>query len=124
VTDALMAEIARNIAANDRRRAERVKDTLDGLSARERALLREAAVMGWVRGHWAAGGTQRAPADSAIVAEVVDAMFAFPELYPTVTGYVEPTEETPVKRWWNRVQPRHRARRGVRLPRNRGLCRR
>ena len=80
-------ELARYLGDRDARRAKAVRRTLDGLSDRERALLREGAVMGYVRGSMAAGGSQRVPPDEQILVEVVDACLAHPDLYPTLTRY-------------------------------------
>lgn len=80
-------EIVRYVAARDQERAERVDRALAALTGRERALVREAAVMAYVRGVIAAGGTSRdvqIPPDSTVVREVISACQAMPDLYPTL----------------------------------------
>lgn len=80
-------EILRYFAARDRERAEQVDQALAALTDRERALVREAAVMAYVRGVMAAGGTSRdvqIPPDMAVVREVVAACQVMPDLYPNL----------------------------------------
>lgn len=65
----------------------------DALTLRERQLVKEAAVMGYVRGsmHGAAGSGHRPdpiPGDSTIVYEVVDACISMPDIYPLLGGDV------------------------------------
>ena len=77
------------LALRSRDRAGRVRDALAALTPREQALVRDAAVMGYVRGAQAvaAGSVSgKIPADSAIVAEVVGACLSLPDLYPTLGG--------------------------------------
>lgn len=81
------ADIVRYVAERDRQRAEQVGQVWASLTERERALVREAAVMAYVRGVMAAGGTSRdvqIPPDSAVVREVIGACQAMPDLYPTL----------------------------------------
>lgn len=74
------------------RRAERerrVLDVFEGLNPRERRLVQEAAVMGYVRGARAgevAGGYGKTeiPDDQAITHEVVSACLHMSELYPVM----------------------------------------
>lgn len=82
----------------EQRRRERARDvevTYAAMNPRERRLVREAAVMGYVRGAMAGethvtlrepGRSRRTPIpkDSDIVREVIDATFAFPDLYPVM----------------------------------------
>lgn len=51
-------EIVRYVAARDQERAERVDRALAALTGRERALVREAAVMGYVQGAMYASATR------------------------------------------------------------------
>lgn len=75
-----------------RRRAADRQSEADGmrarLSEREAALVREAAVMGFVTGAIQAGGIDREdfPRDSAIVSEVLLRCAAARDLYPTIAG--------------------------------------
>lgn len=66
-------------------RADAVNAVLASLTDRERALIKDAAVMGYVRGMTHPKGEQ-VPKDGQIVAEVIDACQAFPDLYPTVNA--------------------------------------
>jgi hypothetical protein len=81
-------DIVRYIAARDRQRDDRVNEILAALSERERRLVREAAVMGYVRGGMAAAPGKQfdIPKDSAIVWIVIDACRAFSDLYPTLAA--------------------------------------
>lgn len=69
-------------------RAEAVDTFLDSLTERERDLFRDAAVMGYVRGSLHPRD-EEIPLNKAIVAEVVSACFAFPDLYPAVNADYE-----------------------------------
>ena len=46
----------------------------------------DAAVMGYVRGSMHPRG-EEIPLNADILADVINACFAFPHLYPTITGY-------------------------------------
>jgi hypothetical protein len=68
---------------------------LDAMTPRERRLVRDAAVMGYVRGNMAGKcGDFTIPPDVEILHEVVDACLAFPDLYPVTNaaanGWVMP----------------------------------
>ncbi|MBP8538582.1 hypothetical protein [Streptomyces sp. MK37H] len=76
------------LAQRDAQHADAVRAVLASLTDRERALIRDAAVMGYVRGTMHPQG-ERCPKDSAIVAEVIDACRAFPDLYPAVDSVVQ-----------------------------------
>lgn len=85
------------LTRRDAERADNAASAFAALTERERLLVREAAVMGYVRGTMAPKG-EKIPKDSAITQEVVTACLSFPDLYPTITGYVaddEPEEEEP-----------------------------
>lgn len=79
------------LATREQQRAAAVDATLACLTERERRLIREAAVMGYVRGRMHPQG-QDQPKDSAVLAEVVDACLAIPDLYPVISG-VRPCSE-------------------------------
>lgn len=70
-------------------RADAVDEFLKTLSERELLLVKDAAVMGYVRGtlHGRHGKAEDFPKDSAILFEVVDACFSHPDLYPSIGGY-------------------------------------
>lgn len=82
------------LTRQDAARTERAATAFGALTDRERLLVKEAAVMGYVRGTMAPKG-EKHPKDSAVVQEVVTACLSFRDLYPTLTGYVpdEPEEE-------------------------------
>jgi hypothetical protein len=82
--------LIRYFEIREQHRADEIAAVLNGLTDRERALVREAAVMGFVRGSMFASGSQKTPEiprDSRVVAEVVGACLSFPNLYPTLTGW-------------------------------------
>jgi len=81
----MKAWVASYLAGRDQQHAQEIEDALAALTPREQALVKEAAVMGYVRGHLAAGtGPPRIPADSAVLAEVIGACLATPDLYPNI----------------------------------------
>ncbi|MGW3428920.1 hypothetical protein ACWDHW_13330 [Streptomyces melanosporofaciens] len=67
------------------RRAVAVNAALASLTDRERALIKDAAVMGYVRGTMHPKG-ERVPKDGEILAEVIDACVAFPDLYAAINA--------------------------------------
>jgi len=73
----------------DTARANAVRAFLDDLTDRERGLIRDAAVMGYVRGRMHPKD-ERHPKDSQVMAdvlaEVIDACLAMPDLYQTVNA--------------------------------------
>jgi hypothetical protein len=73
----------------DTARADAVRAFLDDLTDRERGLIRDAAVMGYVRGRLHPED-ERHPKDSQVMAdvlaEVIDACLAMPDLYPAVNA--------------------------------------
>lgn len=74
-------------AARDAERREAVQETLDRLTERERALVREAAVMGFVHGRNSAlGWEDDHPKDSAVLFGVVSACRAMSDIYPLLGG--------------------------------------
>jgi hypothetical protein len=90
-------QLVRYIAARDRERDERVNRALDALTARERVLVREAAVMGYVQG-WRTTGRASTegegfPKDMEIVRLVIDACRAFSDLYPNLATLGETSGE-------------------------------
>lgn len=87
----LPAALITYLAHREQQRAEAVDATLASLTERERRLIREAAVMGYVRGRMHPEG-QDQPKDSTVLAEVVDACLAMPDLYPVISG-VRPCSE-------------------------------
>lgn len=87
--------LLRYFAVRQQERADEVAAALARLSVPERRLLREAAVMGYVRGVMAGGVAARAgirepeiPPDSAVVAEVVSCCQSMSDLYPFIAGLI------------------------------------
>jgi hypothetical protein len=68
-------------------RTSAVNEVLEGLTDRERGLVHDAAVMGYVRGSLHPKG-EEIPRDAGIVADVAHACLAHADRYPTLTGYV------------------------------------
>lgn len=87
-------QLARYLAVRDRGRDDRVNGVVGALSDRERALVREAAVMGYVLGTQGAGAPAAIPKDSAIVWRVIDACMALPDLYPVISALADANGET------------------------------
>ncbi|MEU1078188.1 hypothetical protein ABZ404_36990 [Streptomyces sp. NPDC005878] len=88
MADALVPEPAADpllcyLAKREAARVVRVQAFLDSLNPRERALMKEVAVMGYVRGTLHPAG-ETVPKEDAILAQVIDACFAFPDLYPAI----------------------------------------
>jgi len=73
----------------DAERADAVAAFLASLPDRERGLFHGAAVMGYVQGLMR-DRAEGCPKDSRVMALVVDACFAFPDLYPTVNAEPSP----------------------------------
>lgn len=81
--------LARYFAQRQTARAERVRTFLNTLTPREHALVEQAAVMGYVRGTMAPKDAE-IPLNKEILAEVVAACFAFPDLYPVFHADLAP----------------------------------
>jgi hypothetical protein len=86
-------DLMRYLAGRDELHAREISAALDRLTDRERTLVREAGVMGYVRGMLRVpGGFKVAvPRDSAIVADVVGACIAMNDRFPLIAG--RPAEE-------------------------------
>ena len=77
----------------DAQRADAVNTVLGALTDRERALVKEAAVLGYVQGRRQPEGEPH-PKDSHVLATVIDACLAFADLYPAINAVGElPTPE-------------------------------
>jgi hypothetical protein len=77
------AQLDEYFAKRQAARAARVRAFLDSLTARERALFQDAAVMGYVRGTLHPRDAE-VPLNQAIVDDVVHACFVSPHRYPAV----------------------------------------
>lgn len=90
-------DLMRYLAARDRQHAEEIDRAIGALTERELRLVREAAVMGYVRGAMSVPGwasrTRGVPHDQAIVAEVVGCCLAQSDLYPLISGRPADGEE-------------------------------
>jgi len=99
------------LAKRDAERADKVQTFLDSLTHRERALIHDAAVMGYVQGLMR-DRSEGCPKDSQVVHLVIDACFALPDKWPAVNGQLAPhpptstfTVETPRREEWGRWSP-------------------
>lgn len=81
------------LAQRDAARADAVTAVLESLTDRERALVKDAAVMGYVRGMTHPMG-EAILGDWAIVSEVIEACLAFPDLYPAINAHFEDHQQT------------------------------
>lgn len=81
----LPAPLIAYLADRDAERADRVRDFLASLTDYERGLVHDTAVMGYVQGLMR-DREEGCPKDWAVMALVVDACFAHPDLYPTVNA--------------------------------------
>lgn len=90
--DALPEPLLAYFAAREAARAEAVVAFLSKLTDREVALMKEAAVMGYVQGVMHPKG-DRIPNNRQILTTVVDACFTFPDLYPAVDSVANPPED-------------------------------
>jgi hypothetical protein len=70
-------------------RADRINAFLDTLTDRERALVEQAAVMGYVRGTMAPKDAE-IPLNKEILADAIAACFVYPELYPVFHADLAP----------------------------------
>lgn len=84
----LPAALVDYLAQRDADRANAVEEVLTALTDRERALVRNAAVMGYVRGRMHPQDEPH-PKDTAVLVEVIDACLAHPDLYPAINAVVE-----------------------------------
>lgn len=80
--DAVVQLFVQREAARD----NAVIQALSALTERERLLVKEAAVMGWVQGM--RHHDLEIPKDRKILATVTDACLAMPDLYPTIAAGV------------------------------------
>lgn len=91
-TPDIPAALVSYLAVRDQQRADDVQRPLDTLTPFERRLIREAAVMAYVRGSIAGRSSailkreDRIPKDSAIVAEVIACCHGMSDLYPLLAA--------------------------------------
>lgn len=68
----------------DAQRATEIRNKLEAMTDRERALTKEAAVMGYVQGRRHLDDEPH-PKDSHVLALIIDACTAHPDLYPAIS---------------------------------------
>lgn len=87
--DDALAMLARYLTVRARQRSDEAELVLTGMTKREIRLVREAAVMGFVRGGMGVqhdgDGARVIPKDSAILVEVITACLGMVDLYPEMT---------------------------------------
>lgn len=83
MTNQVSDQMIEYLAGRDAFRASLVERFLGGLTERERALISDIAVMGYVRGSMHPPGEPQ-PKRTPVLAEVISACFSFPDLYPAV----------------------------------------
>jgi hypothetical protein len=88
MSPALPPEVVAYIHHAEQQRADQVRATVAAMTPREQALVREIAVMAYVRGRLA-GWDSSQPPDSAVLAEAVTGCLHMPDLYPTVNSLTE-----------------------------------
>jgi hypothetical protein len=77
--------LADYLAARDRERSEQVTEALESLTPDQRAVIKAAAVMGYVQGKQAPPGAA-IPPDSVILHGVIAACLAMHDLYPAIAA--------------------------------------
>jgi hypothetical protein len=95
VSDALPEQLVSYLADREQQRAKAVEDFLAKLTPRERALVHDAAVMGYVQGLMRTRD-EGIPKDSQVIALVVDACFAFEDQYQGVNRIAAASAPEPV----------------------------
>jgi hypothetical protein len=93
-TDDLPAEIVDYLLRRDAARQNRAAEVFGRLTERERLLVKEAAVMGYVQGRMHPADADH-PKDSEVVFRVVDGCLSNSDLYPTLTGRTDDEDEEP-----------------------------
>lgn len=68
------------------------QDAFQNLSEREQRLVREATIAGFLARH-IIGDLETVPKDSEILSRGLSVCTDMPDLYPLISGYVEPVEE-------------------------------
>jgi hypothetical protein len=86
-------ELLTYYAARKRQRDEQVAEALEGRTQTELALMREAAVMGYVLGMRTGRDYEATPPDADILYGVVSACLVWPDLYPTISRTPRDAEE-------------------------------
>lgn len=85
MTQPLPDSLIRYLEQRDAQRAQVVNDALARLTDRERHLVKEAAVMGYVQAMRRTGGRD-IPGDATIVVRVIEGCLENADLYPTIAA--------------------------------------
>lgn len=99
MTDAIPDFLVRYLDQRNASRADAINAFLATLTDRERALIKDAAVMGYVRGRMHPTG-EKHPKDSAVLVEVIDAALAIPDLYPAINAHLADEPQALPKTEW------------------------
>lgn len=89
IPDVLLTLFANRAAERHQRAAER----FGTFTERERLLMKEAAVMGYVQGTYHRRDVDVFPKDSWIISTVIEACLGCPDLYRTIGGYVKEADD-------------------------------
>ncbi|MFF7476635.1 hypothetical protein [Streptomyces sp. NPDC008092] len=84
MSDALPEFLVNYLAKQDAQRVNAVNEFLGSLTERERALVKDAAVMGYICGMTHPKGAPY-PGDGSAVVQVVEGCLALPHLYPAIS---------------------------------------
>ncbi|TFI30116.1 hypothetical protein [Streptomyces sp. 4R-3d] len=104
MTTPLPAQLVDYLVKRDAERADAVAEFLGSLTDREHALIREAAVMGYVQGR-RHPRDENHPKDSAVLRLVIDAALAIPDLYPAIAAVKEQTTTSTLEYFVQIQQP-------------------
>lgn len=80
----ITARLVKYLEHRDQARLAEVNRTLTTMTERERHLVKEAAVMGYIRGKMSGDQWGTPPPDSEILFEVIDACLRMEDLYPVM----------------------------------------
>lgn len=99
MTTGLPESYLRYLATREAERADAINAVLAGMTERERRLVKEAAVMGYVQGRRHLQGEDH-PKDSVVLATVIDACLSNDDLYPTISADPPAEAQPPRHRWY------------------------
>jgi hypothetical protein len=90
MTEAIPPSIVAYLAEREQMRTDRLNATIHAMTQREARLVKESAVMAYVRGANFGRASGKIPNDLAIVGEVIDACLSMPDLYPVMNSLTSP----------------------------------
>ena len=95
IPDDVTSMLADLFASNEADRKRRYTELLEAMSEREKLIFRDAAIAGFVQGTRYAGLTPSVgfPRDPVILENALGCIDRYPDLYPTVSGYVPDGED-------------------------------